>query len=89
MGENPQAAENIRMLKKPASGWATEIKVRAERRTGELLAGMEKHTGTPGPGRSKKTPSSSDDRLLPPTLKTLGISRDQSSQWQQLAKIPK
>jgi hypothetical protein len=69
-------------------GWATEIKVRAERRTGELLRETAKHPGFPGPGRGKKTPSSCGEGVLPPKLKELGISHDQSSDWQQLAEIP-
>ena len=59
--------------------WVTEIKVRAERRTGELLSEMPKHKGaaTPLPkGNSVKK------------LSEHGISRKQSHHWQQLAKIP-
>jgi hypothetical protein len=41
--------------------WATEIKVRAERRAGELLRGMDKHTGG-NPNLSHDTTGS------PPTL---------------------
>lgn len=53
--------------------WATEIKVRAERRAGEMLSSMPKLSGRP-----KKA---SHDT----TLSDLGISRDQSSRWQKLA----
>ena len=60
--------------------WATEIKVRAERRAGELLRDMEKHPGG-NPNLSHDTTG------LPPTLETLGISRDQSSRWQKLAAV--
>jgi len=41
--------------------WATEIKVRAERRAGELL--RETQTTGPGPGRGKKNQSSPNDRF--------------------------
>ena len=56
--------------------WATEIKVRAERRAGELL-----HETGLLEGRPKK--ASTDTRLS-----DLGISYDQSSRWQKLAAIP-
>lgn len=64
-------------------GWASEIKVRAERKAGEMLAEMPKNAG----GRPAKTgspglPVSSD------TLKDLGISKKQSATWQQVAEIP-
>jgi hypothetical protein len=63
--------------------WATEIKVRAERRAGELLRDMEKNPGvrTLGPSRVS-APSES------PTLDTLGITHKQSSRWQKLAAVP-
>ncbi len=55
--------------------WVTEIKLRAERRTGELLAAMEKRPGAKGVG--KKVPSAATTAL--PTLKSLNITRDESS----------
>ena len=61
--------------------WASEIKVRAERRAGEMLAEMPKHSGG-NPNLSRSTTGS------PPTLEDLGVSRDQSSRWQKLAAIP-
>jgi hypothetical protein len=64
--------------------WATEIKVRAERRTGELLSEMNKLNGARGVG--KKVASSRSEST--PKLKELGMSHNQSSTWQQLAKIP-
>jgi hypothetical protein len=64
--------------------WATEIKVRAERRTGELLNEMNKLNGARGVG--KKVASSRSEST--PKLKELGISHNQSSTWQELAKIP-
>jgi hypothetical protein len=71
--------------------WAMEIKVRAERRTGELLAGMEKQHGAlgrPGPGRGHKQKMDSPPDESVSTMKSLGITHNQSSQWQQLAQIP-
>jgi hypothetical protein len=61
------------------------------RRGGELLREMVKSSGEPGPGRGNKTPSRNDrvlDRALAhvSALKSLGITRDQSSDWQKLAK---
>lgn len=61
--------------------WATEIKVRAERRAGEMLADLPKHNGG-NPNLSHDTTGS------PKTLAELGISKDQSSRWQKLAAIP-
>ncbi len=63
--------------------WATEIKLRAERRTGELIRTLAK---PPGPGRGNKNVSATSDRFL--SLKKLGIPPDQSSDWQKLAAIP-
>jgi hypothetical protein len=62
---------------------AVEIRVRAERKAGELLLVMAKATG----GKPYQEAYWSES----PTSKTLaemGISKDQSSEWQDLAKIP-
>jgi hypothetical protein len=64
---------------------ATEIRLRAERRAGELLAEMAKNKGAlPGKTGRKGRP------VLDPTpkLSDLGISKDQSSRWQALAGLP-
>ena len=65
---------------------ACEVRIRAERKAGQLLREMEKAKAPPGPGRGNKTPSD-DTRPFSETktLKDLGISYDQSSKWQQLA----
>lgn len=66
---------------------ATEIKVRAERRAGEMLAGMEKSQGSKFNGRN---PDGSVRRSTDETAETLadiGISKMQSSRWQALAAI--
>jgi hypothetical protein len=68
--------------------WATEIKVRAERRAGELLTTMEKNKG----GDARKYTRSHDetgvvDEKGPPTLADLGIHRNESHRWQQLASM--
>jgi hypothetical protein len=61
--------------------WATEIKVRAERRAGEMLrhsadSGERHHHGRVSPTSAKPT-----------TLVDLGITANQSSRWQQLASM--
>jgi hypothetical protein len=68
--------------------WATEIKLRAERRAGELLREMEKNQGGK-PETVNPKPVASPDRLdKAPTLRSLGVTKQQSSDWQKLAKIP-
>lgn len=64
--------------------YATEIKVRAERRCGELLATTEKNRGAQGIGKSAVERSDS----TPPTLSEMGLTRDESSRYQQLAAMP-
>ncbi len=67
---------------------AAQIRIRAERRTGEILKEMkesgERKTAAAGRPKASEAPT-----LLQPSLADLGISRDQSSQWQRLAEIPK
>lgn len=63
--------------------YATEIKVRAERRCGELLATTEKNTG----GRPSDN-RSNDATSFAPTLADMGLTRDESSRYQQLAAMP-
>lgn len=61
--------------------WATEIKVRAERRAGEMLRdGRESGQRASSGGDSKK-------ESPPPTLSDIGITKDQSSRWQSLASM--
>jgi hypothetical protein len=60
---------------------ACEIRLRAERKAGQLLAKMEKAKGGQ-PYQSGGTMGS------PKTLKALGVSPDQSSRWQALAGVP-
>ena len=65
---------------------ASEIRLRAERRAGQLLREMkqsgERHDEK---GSNRKV---SDGATPKPTLADLGITRDQSSQWQELATVP-
>lgn len=62
--------------------YATEIRVRAQRRAGEMLAVTEKApAGRPAVNRSSDTTNS------PATLSDMGITKDQSSNWQTLATM--
>ncbi|MEQ9642523.1 MAG: hypothetical protein RIM84_21020 [Alphaproteobacteria bacterium] len=64
---------------------ACEIRLRAERKAGQLLVGMDKRNG----GDAMRARSVATTELnVPPTLGDLGISRDQSSKWQKLAAVP-
>jgi len=69
---------------------AAEIRIRAERRAGQLLSDMEKNPGTRGEGRPRKDGTkvftrSSRTTAYPPKLEDIGITKDQSSKWQRLA----
>ncbi len=61
--------------------WATEIKVRAERKAGEMLAVMEKAKG----GDPTLYQDVRGDR--PATLAELGLTQNQSSRYQSLASM--
>lgn len=62
--------------------WATEIKVRAERRAGQMLADMPKQNG----GHAAKA-RSHDVTEVPKTLADIGITKNESSRWQKLAAV--
>jgi len=70
---------------------ATDIKLRAERRAGELLAEMPKNKGAreqlhgrnSSGGRETRPPEDAT-----PKLADMGITKDESSRWQKLAKMP-
>lgn len=64
---------------------AAEIKLRAERKAGELLAAMPKQDG--GDAARLRTQSRPVTEV-PPTLEEIGISRMQSSRWQLEALVP-
>ncbi|MCB1691073.1 MAG: hypothetical protein KDI33_21440 [Halioglobus sp.] len=62
----------------------TEIKVRAERKCGELLASAEKAKGAAGNPNGQGAPivRSNDATAQPKTLSEMGITKDQSSRYQ-------
>lgn len=70
--------------------YATEIKVRAERRCGELLARTEKNAGARLNGKDQSGSSVVErcDRRETPTLADMGLSKSESSRYQQLAAMP-
>lgn len=69
--------------------WATEIKVRAERRWGQLRLESEKAKGVRFNGRDDqgKPRRSHDETAEAPTLVELGISKSQSSRWQKIGAM--
>lgn len=67
--------------------YATEIKVRAERRCGELLRVSAERGERATPEKSQRTDLvASCDRV--PTLSDMGLTRDESSRYQRLAAMP-
>lgn len=67
--------------------WVTEIKVRAERRAGQLLAEMPKAKGTVLNGRTDNGDYRQSHDVTAETLADLGISKNDSSRWQKLAAV--
>jgi len=65
-----------------------EIKLRAERKMGEMLKEMPKAMGNEYGGRNKID----SNRMLPsnptPTLKDIGIEKYESSRYQKIAELP-
>ena len=67
---------------------ACEIRLRAERRAGQLLSEMEKSAGARGNPNGRGAPIVRSRDETTQTLADLGISKNQSSKWQQLARVP-
>lgn len=74
---------------------AGQIRMRAERRGGQLLTEMKASGQRESPGGDRRSKSDgatlkskSDGATSKVMLSDLGVTRDQSSQWQQLAAIP-
>ena len=74
-----QAGESLVMQNQCA-----EIKIRAERRAGELLAERTAHVG----GRPGENPSHDASGFAPSKLADIGINYSQSSRWQTMANLP-
>ena len=60
----------------------SELKIRCERRAGELLNGRDKHP--PGPHSLDRSQAAT----YPPKLEDLDITKSQSSRWQSIAAVP-
>ncbi len=71
--------------------WATEIKVRAERRAGEMLVQMKERGELASPGDGEKFGANKHSSHLttsvPSRLSDIGLSKDQSKRWQSLASM--
>jgi len=71
---------------------AAEIRIRAERRLGELITEQKRtvglNKGGNGPGRGNKKPVPTGNRLLLPTLDDAGIDKKLSMRAQRLAQVP-
>lgn len=65
---------------------AAEIKLRAERRLGELLQEQKARGERADRGNPKQ--KSHAATIAPPTLRDLGIEKTQAARWQDIAKIP-
>jgi hypothetical protein len=61
---------------------AAEMKLRAERKAGEMLSVMSKNEGSKNKGKS------GGDIVSPPKIEELGVTKKQSSRWQDEAKVP-
>lgn len=66
---------------------AAEIKLRAERRLGELLA-VQKATGERADRGEPKSQRLQRATSAPPTLAELGVEKTAAKRWQDIAKVP-
>jgi len=66
---------------------ATEIRLRAERRAGQMLADMRERGEREGGGRPEKRSHGATVFASPTTLSEIGVTKTQSSRWQQLARL--
>lgn len=70
-----------------AQNHAAEIKIRAQRRAGEILDQMKETGELQSPGGDRKSLYQADI-MIPITLDELEITLANSSRWQQIASIP-
>ena len=76
--------------------WATEIKIRAERKAGEMLRNAKAAGTVATPGKQTvnlkhqrwSNETTTDNTPKPATLSEIGITKDESSRFQKLAAIP-
>jgi N6-adenosine-specific RNA methylase IME4 len=68
--------------------YATEIRLRAERRAGEMLREMAANGGRHDGSNKQNLRGSRAATPVVPTLADLGITKTQSSRWQHLAQMP-
>jgi hypothetical protein len=67
---------------------AAEIRLRAERKAGELLIAMSRNgVRRPAHGNNRKFESHDPTQTMP-TLKDLGVSKYEASDWQKIAMLP-
>ena len=67
--------------------WATEIKVRAERKAGEMLKQSAESGERVTHRDSRWGDSESQHATRKPTLDDIGVTKDQSARWQSLASM--
>ena len=84
-GRRQPATRPPKSPNKEAERRAREIPLRAERKAGKLLRAMKKAKGGAQPGIGRAGGMRSDG---PTALRDLGISKEQSSNWQKLAEVP-
>jgi hypothetical protein len=84
MAEYARQAKNFSMEK-----MALEIRIRAERRCGELIAAAKKEGEFKRGGDRKSKLQNVTLIPLTKTLESMGISKHESMNWQKLAAIPK
>ena len=80
-----RAYSQQRKLSVECYNYAAEIKLRAERKMGGFLALTEKNRG--GEHAHRKT-TGRQGSTGAPTLKELGVTKDESARYQKLARIP-
>lgn len=67
---------------------AAEIRIRAERRVGELMQAQKETVGLSQGGRPEKTGSNSNPVSKPATLAEAGIDKNLADRARKLAAVP-